>query len=155
MTEPGNGGRPVSAALLDPRPAADAGARHGQLASSLPGGGLALSCHKLVEDASRATILIAPGLFRLDVHPVEDTLQVMTRSLNAVPARWDIVDDAVVREYTATEARPAEPYRLEWALEVALDPHPIRGRVSLAMTVDLERALAHFVAQAVLREASA
>lgn len=138
--------------LLDPRPAAEIGAAHGQLASALPGGGLSLSCHKLVDDAARATILLAPGLFRLDVHPVEDTLQVMTRSLHAVPARWDIVDDAVVREYTATEARPAEPYRLEWAIEVALEPLPIRGRVSLAMTVDLERELAHFVAQAVLRE---
>ena len=69
-----------------------------------------------------------------------------------MPARWEIVDDAVVREY-ATPA--AEPYRLEWAIELALEPRPIRGRVSLAMTVDLERALAHFVAQAVLREVSA
>jgi len=145
----------MSAALLDPGPAADVGALHGQLASELPGGGLALSCHKLVEDAARCTILLAPGLFRLDVHPVEDTLQVMTRSLHAVPARWDIVDDSIVREYAGTDVRPAEPFRLEWQLEVALEPRPIRGRVSLAMTVDLERGLAHFVAQAVLREVSA
>ena len=149
-TEPGNGGRPATSALLDPRPAAEVGAAHGQLASALPGGGLSLSCHKLVEDASRSTILLAPGLFRLDVHPVEDTLQVMTRSLHAVPARWELVDDAVVGDYA-----PAEPYRLEWAIEIELEPRPIRGRVSLAMTVDLERALAHFVAQAVLREVSA
>ena len=142
-------------ALLDPAAAAEVGARHGQLASSLPGGGLALSCHKLVEDASRCTVLLAPRLFRLDVHPVEDTLQVMTRSLHPVPARWEIVDDAVVREYTATEARPAEPYRLEGAIELALEPRPVGGRVSLAMTADLERGLAHFVAQAVLRESSA
>ena len=79
----------------------------------------------------------------------------MTRSLHAVPARWEIVDDAIVREYAGTDVRPAEPYRLEWRLEVALEPRPIRGRVSLAMTVDLERGLAHFVAQAVLREVSA
>jgi hypothetical protein len=145
----------VTAALLDPGPAAEAGAAHGQLASALPGGGLALSCHKLVEDASRSTILLAPRLFRLDVHPVEDTLQVMTRSLHAVPARWELVDDTVVREYTPTAERPAEPYRLEWAIEVALEPRPIRGRVSVAMTVDLAQGVAHFVAQAVLREASA
>ncbi len=48
--------------LLDPRAAAEVGAAHGQLASALPGGGLALSCHKLVEDAARSTILLAPGL---------------------------------------------------------------------------------------------
>lgn len=145
----------MTAALLDPRPAAEVGGPHGQLASALPGGGLALSCHKLVEDAARSTILLAPGLFRLDVHPVEDTLQVMTRSLHAVPARWDMVDDAVVREYAGTDVRPSEPFRLEWQVAVALEPRPISGRVSLAMTVDLERGIAHFVAQAVLREASA
>jgi hypothetical protein len=145
----------MTAALLDPGPASAVGGPHGQLASALPGGGLALSCHKLVEDAARCTILLAPGLFRLDVHPVEDTLQVMTRSLHAVPARWDIVDDSVVREYAGSDVRPAEPYRLEWHVAVALDPRPISGRVSLAMTVDLERGLAHFVAQAVLRGASA
>jgi hypothetical protein len=145
----------MSAGLLDPRPAAEAGAAHGQLASALPGGGLALSCHKLVEDAARSLILLAPGLFRLDVHPVEDTLQVMTRSLHTVPARWEIVDDSVVREYTATETRPAEPYRLEWAIEVMLEPRPIRGRVGLAMTVDPAGGVAHFVAHAQLREATA
>ena len=47
--------------LLDPGPATAAGAAHGQLASSLPGGGLAISCHKLVEDSARALVLLAPG----------------------------------------------------------------------------------------------
>jgi hypothetical protein len=145
----------MTLALLDPRAAAAAGAPHGQLASGLPGGGLSLSCHKLVEDAARATILLAPGVFRLDVRPVEDTLQVVTRTLHAMPARWDIVDDAVVRDYSASEERPAEPYRLEWQFELALEPRPLRGRAGLAMTVDWERGVAHFVAQAVLREASA
>ena len=52
--------------LLDPAPAAEAGAPHGQLASAMTGGGLAISCHKLVEDAARATVLLVPGLMRLD-----------------------------------------------------------------------------------------
>ena len=43
------------------RRGAAAGARHGQLASGLPGGGLALSCHKLVEDGARVMMLLAPG----------------------------------------------------------------------------------------------
>jgi hypothetical protein len=137
--------------LLDPRPAAAAGAAHGQLASALSGGGLALSCHKLVEDAARATVLLAPGLLRLDARPVEDTLQVMTRSLHANLVRWQLIDDTIVREYKAT----SEPYRLNWAIELPLEPRPIRGRVSLAMTADPERGVAHFVAQAVLAEVSA
>src|SRR3954471_19932384 len=63
--------------LLDPGPANAAGAAHGQLASRMVDGGLALSCHKLVEDGARTLMLLAPGFFRLDVRPVEDTLQVM------------------------------------------------------------------------------
>jgi hypothetical protein len=137
----------VSLGLLDPGPAAAVGAAHGQLASGLPGGGLALSGHKLVEDAVRATILLAPGLFRLDVRPVEDTLQVMTRTLHALPGHWVIVSDP--------EAGVAEPYRLEWCFELALEPRPLRGQVALAMTTDWQRGVAHFVGQAVLREVSA
>ena len=139
----------MTTSLLDPRPAAEAGARHDQLASALPGGGLALSCHKLVEDAARCTVLLAPGLFRLDVKPVEDTLQVMVRSLHERTVRFEVVDQDIVREYV-----PAEPYRLEWSVDLATEP-PIRGRVSIAMTVDLGQGVAHFVAQAVLREATA
>ncbi len=71
----------------------------------------------------------------------------MTRALHAVPVHWEIVE--------AERRAPAEPYRLEWAIELPLEPRPIRGRVSLAMTADPERGVAHFVAQAVLREVSA
>ena len=80
---------------------------------------------------------------------MEDTLQVMVRSLHERTVRFEVVDQDIVREYV-----PAEPYRLEWAVDLATEP-PIRGRVSIAMTVDLGQGVAHFVAQAVLREATA
>ena len=80
-------GAAVTLALLDPSRAATAGAPHGQLASAMAGG-LRLSCHKLVEDAARATILLVPGLLRLDVRPLEDSLQVFARALHPVPPRW-------------------------------------------------------------------
>ena len=51
----------MSVDLLDPAAAAAAGARHGQMASGLVEGGLAISCHKLVEDGARTMILLAPG----------------------------------------------------------------------------------------------
>ncbi len=76
--------------LLDP--AAATAAPHGQIASALPEGGLAVSCHKLVEDGARTQILRVPGLFRLDVRPVEDTLQVSTRSLHSAPTRWSTAE---------------------------------------------------------------
>ena len=138
--------------LLDPHTAGEAGAPHGQLASGLTGGGLSLSCHKLVENAARSTVLLAPGLLRLDARPVQDTLQVMTRSLHErLAVRWDVVNQDVLREYKST----ADPFRITWAVELPLEPRPILGRISLVMTADLEHGLAHFVTQAVLREASA
>jgi hypothetical protein len=138
--------------LLDPRASAEAGAPHGQLASGLTGGGLSLSCHKLVEDAARATVLLVPGVLRLDARPVQDTLQVMTRSLHAERVvRWNLLNEHVLREYKNT----ADPFRMTWAIEVPLQPRAILGRVDLVMTADLEHGLAHFVTQAVLREASA
>ena len=117
----------------------------------MTGGGLALSCHKLVEDAARATVLLAPGLLRLDARPVQDTLQVMTRSLHPRLVRWVLLNEADLREYRDGD----EPFRMRWAVELPLEPRAILGRVSLVMTADLEQGLAHFVAQAVLREASA
>jgi hypothetical protein len=139
----------VTIALLDPGPAAVAGAPHGQLASAMGGGALRLSCHKLIEDAARATVLLVPGLLRLDVRPVEDTLQVFARALHPVPPRWEIVGDR------ADEADADEPYRLEWRVDAALDPRPVRGRVLLTMTVDFDQGVAHFVAHAVFREITA
>jgi hypothetical protein len=139
-------GAVVTHALLDPRRAAAAGAPHGQLASATSGGALVLSCHKLIEDAARATILLVPGLLRLDVRPLEDSLQVFARALYPVPPRWEIVAGP------ADEAAADEPYRLEWAVDAPLDPHPIRGRVAVTMSVDFDQGVAHFVATALFRE---
>jgi hypothetical protein len=143
----------LTSPLLDPTAAAEAGATHGQLASGLVGGGLALSCHKLIEDGARAMMLIAPGLFRLDVRPVEDTLQVMTRSLHATPARWG-TDEAPATQYGKKLDETPEPYRVEFSYYLDITPAAILARITLASTVDRERGLTHFVAQAVVREAS-
>ena len=136
--------------VLDPAPAGAAGARHGQLASGLPGGGLALSCHKLVEDRARVMMLLAPGLFRLDVRPLEDTLQVMTRSLSA-GARWGSASaDATDYGHKADATR--EPAVAEFTFVAELEPHPVLARIALRSTVDRERGLTHLVAQAIVRE---
>ncbi len=141
----------MSAGLLDPEAAASAGALHGQLASGLVGGGLALSCQKLVEDGARAMILLAPGLFRLDVRPVEDTLQVMTRSLHAGEARWG-TEPAPVTDYGKRAQDTPEPHRLEFSFYLDIEPQPIMARILLNSTVDKDRGITHFVAQSVARE---
>ena len=99
----------------------------------------------------RATVLLVPGVLRLDARPVQDTLQVMTRSLHERLVRWNLLNEHVLREYKNT----ADPFRMTWAVEVPTEPRAILGRVSLVMTADVEHGLAHFVTQAVLREASA
>ena len=130
--------------MIYPAAAARAAVRHGQLASGLPGGGMALSCHKLVEDGARVMLLLAPELFRLDVRPVEDTLQVMTRSLHE-GARWGT-------EPEARYARKEEPSRAEFTFYAELEPRPILARIELLSTVDREAGLTHFVAHAIVRE---
>jgi hypothetical protein len=139
--------------LLDPAAASAAGAIHGQLASALPEGGMALSAHKLVDDGARTLLLIAPGLFRFDVRPVEDTLQVMTRSLHALPITWaaeELPEEHLGRGY----AERSEPSTLTFRLHLPVEP-PIGGLVRLASTADRAAGLTHFVAHAVLRSAVA
>jgi hypothetical protein len=131
--------------VLDPVTAT--AAPHGQLASALPDGGLSVSCHKLVEDGARTQILHVPGLFRLDVRPVEDTLQVSTRSLHAAPTRWSTAETPFT-DYGKAE----EPAVVGFSFVVEAEPHPLAGRVSLASTIDRESGLTHFVAHAVVRE---
>ena len=64
----------AAAELLNPDRAAAEGAALGQLACELPGGGLLITASRLVEFGARAAILLAPGLFRLDLTPREETL---------------------------------------------------------------------------------
>ena len=135
--------------VLDPEPATRAGERHGQLASGLPGGGLALSCQKLVEEGARTLMLLAPGLFRLDVRPVDDTLQLMTRSLHE-GARWGTQPEAATDYGRKAEETP-EPARADLTFFVELEPLPVLARIALFSTVDRERGLTHFVAHAIIR----
>jgi hypothetical protein len=73
--------------LLSPERAATEGAALGQLACELPGGGLLISASRLVEFGARATILLAPGLFRLDFTPREETLGLYPKTLGP-EAEW-------------------------------------------------------------------
>jgi hypothetical protein len=139
------------AEALHPAAVAAVGARHGQIASALPLGGLAVSCHKLIEDGARAQILYVPGLFRLDVRPVEDTLQVTTRSLHERPARWTTSENPFVDYGGETQ----EPSVVGFTFVVEAEPHPIAGRISVASTLDRDTGVTHFVAHAIVREVPA
>ena len=91
----GDGGRVDRAAveLLSPDRAAAEGAALGQLACELPGGGLLITASRLVEFGARAAILLAPGLFRLDFTPQEETLGLYPRALGPWEVEWRAARD--------------------------------------------------------------
>jgi hypothetical protein len=136
---------------LDPGPATEIGAAHGQLATPLPEGGMALSGHKLVEEGARSLLLYVPGLLRIDVRPLEDTLQVIPRELRDVPAHWQ-AEDAAFTEYGKTAEETPQPAIVRFQLLLEAEPYPIAGRLLLSYTRAFEHGPTHFVGHAILRE---
>ena len=132
--------------MLDPGRAAAAGAAFGQLACALPDGGMLISASRLVELNVRATILLAPGLFRLDLTPQEETLGVLTRPLMAHPVRWR-ADQSTWDGYR--DAGGVAP--LELNALFTLPDGPLVAWIHILSFTDRDAAAVHFVAKAELR----
>lgn len=86
----------------------------GQILSELPGGGIALSSAGELPLGARVAVLLAPGLFRLDVRHLEDTLKLSIRNLSgreirsldeAAPATIVTTADVELERPLATNAR--------------------------------------------------
>jgi len=133
--------------VLDPGRAAAAGAAFGQLACALPTGGLLISAARLVELNVRATILLAPGLFRLDLTPQEEALGVLTRPLTSHPVRWH-ADQSTWDGYR--DADGVAPLELQARFE--LPDGPLTGLLHILPFTDRDAAAVHFVAKAEIRE---
>ena len=134
--------------VLDPGRAAAAGAALGQLACALPEGGLLVSASRLVEFNVRAPILIAPGLFRLDLTPQEETLGVLTRPLCSHPIHWR-ADQSTWDGYR--DAGAVAPLELHGLFE--LPDGPLTCWLHILSFTDRDAAAVHFVAKAELRVA--
>ena len=132
--------------VLDPDRAAAAGAAFGQLACRLPDGGLLISAARLVEFNVRAPILLAPGLFRLDLTPQEETLGVMTRPLSDHPVNWR-ADQSTWDGYR--DAGGVSP--LELNALFTLPDGPLVAWVHILSFTDRDAAAVHFIAKAELR----
>lgn len=133
--------------VLDPDSAAEAGAALGQAVSRLPDGGLLLSTSRLVEMGARATIVIAPGLFRWDLTPLEETLSIQPRTLGPFTAHW--------RAQESTwdgfrEAGKMEPMEFTGILEVP--ERPLSVWLHILSFTDRDAGAAHFVSKAEIRE---
>ena len=133
--------------LLDPDAAARAGASFGQLASRLDGGGLLLSSSRLVEYNCRAAILIAPGAFRFDLTPQQETLGIAPRPLGehalrlqAEEASWDSYRDQASRD---------APLELRGVVDIPGDP--ILTWLHVLSFTDRDAGAVHFVAKAEIK----
>ena len=132
--------------VLDPDRAAAAGAAFGQLACALPDGGLLISASRLVELGVRATVLLAPGLFRLDLTPRDEALGVVTRPLTSHPVRWR-ADQSTWDGYR--DADGGGPLELHGRFE--LPDGAISGAVRILSFADHDAAAVHFIAKAEIR----
>jgi hypothetical protein len=115
------------------------------------GTGVVLSATKELEPGTRAMLLLAEGLFRLDVVVSGDTLQTMVRPFNG-PLR---MGDAQARYDTCTlafgEIAAYEPGQatIEFALGSGADRVAIKG--SLATLRFAQRGTVRITAQAIVR----
>ena len=133
--------------LLDPDAAALAGASFGQLATRLEGGGLLLSSSRLVELNCRAAILIAPGLFRFDLTPLQETLGLAPRPLGDHGLRWQ-AEESVWDSYRDQASRDAP---LEQRRVVDIPGDPILAWVHVLTFTDRDAGAVHFVAKAEIK----
>jgi len=133
--------------LLDPGAAARAGAAFGQLASRLDGGGLLISSSRLIEINCRAAILVAPGLFRFDLTPQQETLGVMPRPLGDHGLHWE-AEEASWDAYREQSSRDA-PLELRGVVDLPGDP--LLAWVNVLSFTDRDAGAVHFVAKAEIK----
>jgi hypothetical protein len=133
--------------VLDPGAAARAGAAWGQLATRLTGGGLLISAARLIEYNCRAAILIAPGLFRFDLTPQQETLGVAPRPLGEHNLHWQ-AEESSWDAYRNPASREA-PLELRGVVELPGDPLLVWLHV-LSFT-DRDAGAVHFVAKAEIK----
>jgi hypothetical protein len=134
--------------LLSPDRAAAEGAALGQLACELPDGGLLITASRLVEFGARATILLAPALFRLDFTPQEETLGLYPRAL----CPWDV-------EWRANEQTwdgyrdPSGPGPIELAGRFEIPGGALSVWIHVLSFTERDALATHFVAKAEIRPA--
>jgi hypothetical protein len=139
----------AAAELLSPDRAAAAGAALGQLACALPGGGLLITASRLVEFGCRAAILLAPGLFRLDLTPQEETLGLYPRALCEFEVEWR-AGEATWDGYRD----PSGPGPMEIHGRFAVPDGPLAAWVHVLSFTERDALAAHFVAKCEITRAA-
>jgi len=135
---------------IDVEAAAAAGAAHGQLASRMLDGGIAVSGHKLLEEGARALLLYVPGVLRIDVKSLEDGLLVVPRPLRDAQIGWE-VDPSAVTDYGKTAEDTVLPALTAFRIALWTESGPLAGRVLISYTRPFEHGPTHFVGHAILQ----
>lgn len=132
--------------------------RHSQLTAELPARhgrrGIALSATKEIEPGARAMLLLADGLFRLDIVHADDTMRIIVRNLSngeletrsglgGYPGEHIVFGDA--ERYRPSHAR------VEFSLGEAEDR--VFVQVDIGTLHVLDRGTVRLTAQAIVREA--
>ena len=106
-----------------------------------------ISASRLVEINCRAAILIAPGLFRFDLTPQQETLGVAPRPLGDHGLHWK-AEEASWDAYREQASRDA-PLELRGLVDIPGDP--MLAWVHVLSFTDRDAAAVHFVAKAEIR----
>jgi hypothetical protein len=132
--------------LLDPEAAAAAGSALGQLAATLDGGGLLICTARLVEIGCRATILLAPGLFRWDLTPQEETLSIQPRTLGPWSSQWRAQEST----WDGFRGAQMEPLEFQGAIDLG-DDRALSVWMHILSFTDPDAGAVHFVSKAEIR----
>lgn len=135
--------------LLDPENAVAAGAAFHQLACSLEDGGLLISTARLVEIGSRATVLLAPGLFRWDLTPQDETLSVQPRTLGPFKAEWRAEEST----WDGYRGGQLEPLEFRGVIELG-EARALSVWMHILSFTDAEAGAVHFLSKAEIRPRS-
>jgi hypothetical protein len=133
----------VAEDLLDPDRAAEAGAVWGQVATRPEWGGLVVAGSRFVEYGARATVLLVPGLFRVDLQPMRETLSVRLRELGPHPTTWEAGADTWDALRTVGSN---DPMTIHGTFEVPGEP--LAAQLHLVTIADVEAGGAYVVARA-------
>jgi hypothetical protein len=139
----------TAAELLSPDRAVAEGAALGQLACTLPDGGLLITASRLVEFGARAAILLAPGLFRLDLTPQEETLGLYPRALGPWESEWRAGEDS-----WDGYRDPNGPAPIELAGRFAVPGGPLTAWIHVLSFTERDALATHFVAKAEIKPSS-
>ena len=135
-------------ALLEPERAVRAGRRIGQLAASGDGGALLVAAARAIEQRHRATVLIVPGLFRIDLEPQGDSLGVHLRALSEHDTSWTSTAETID---ALDRGNPLEP--LGFDVRIALPAGVLTGAARIIVVGDDDLGAVYVSARATVRPA--